>query len=328
MTDSGSLAATLEAWHRALRTGETYQIEHRVQISDGSYHWHLSRAMPVRDKDGRIVMWFGTATDISNVKQAENALRELNETLEQRVAERTELAEARTRQLQALAVELIEAEERERRRIAELLHDDLQQVLAAARFQLQAARLTEPSAPMLASVESLLEDSIAKSRRLSHELSPAILHHSGLLTALDWLIRQMDEQFGLKIELQTDARQRFESTPLKFFLFRAVQALMFNVVKHAGVKHARLALSAADDILVITVNDHGKGFNPHILDASAMLSDFGLLSLRERARYLGGDLAIDSLSGQGSTFSLTVPIRIETVIEPQAPAAVQSPEPI
>ncbi len=141
----------------------------------------------------------GIARDITARKEADRALRRLNETLEQRVAERTELAEARARQLQTLAVELIEAEEKERQRIAELLHDDLQQVLAAARFQLQGALQNLPESAMITSVAELLEQSIIKSRRLSHELSPPALHHTGLVPTLKWLANQM----------------RFKATPAK-----------------------------------------------------------------------------------------------------------------
>lgn len=149
--------------------------------------------------------------DDTQRKRFQASLRELNESLEQQVAERTELAEARAKQLQNLSVELIEAEERERRKIAELLHDDLQQLLATARLQLQAACPNLKEDPDLASVEKLLEDSIRKSRRLSHELSPPVLHHSGLMAALQWLVQQMELQFGLRVKLEVRAEQVFEA---------------------------------------------------------------------------------------------------------------------
>ncbi|MBI4776204.1 MAG: response regulator [Deltaproteobacteria bacterium] len=256
--------------------------------------------------------------------QSEQALRDLNVTLEQRVAERTELAERRTSQLQALAVELIEAEERERRRVAELLHEDLQQILAAARMQVQAVCESMPHEPMLANVEQLLEDSISKSRRLSHELSPPVLYHSGLVPSLEWLSRQMGEQFGLQVELKTDSECRLESTPLKMFLFRAVQELLFNVVKHAGVKSARVVFSTFDGRLMITVSDRGRGFDPERLDSVAATAGLGLLSLRERARYMGGDLVMESAPGRGSRFCLTIPPDMaKTGV--RRPAAVQQP---
>lgn len=239
---------------------------------------------------------------------AEEALRELNETLEQRVAERTELAEARTRQLQSLAVELIEAEERERRRISELLHEDLQQILAAARMQLLAGCRELPPKSLLASAAQLLEESIGRSRRLSHELSPAVLHYAGLITVLEWLVREMKAEFGLSVRLEADTSQQFENSPLKVFVFRAVQELLLNVVKHAGVKSAWVVVSGSGDNLVVKVSDGGRGFNPENMNASAAAPGLGLLSLRERASYLGGSLAIRSTPGEGSRFTLTVPL--------------------
>jgi PAS domain S-box-containing protein len=312
---------TVQAWHRAVQTGAIYQIEHRVKSLDGSYRWHLSRAAPVRDKDGAIIKWFGTATDIHDLKRAEKSLKQLNENLEQRVSERTELAEARARQLQALAVELIEAEERERRRIAVLLHDDLQQLLASARMQVQAASVSR-SAEALLTVEGVLEEAIHKSRSLSHELSPAVLHHSGLVAGLHWLVRQVEEQFGLQVTMQADAIPQFNNAPLEVFIFRAVQELLFNLVKHAGVKSGRVDLSGANGSLEISVSDQGKGFDLSMLDPSTGNIGIGLMTIRERASHIGGSLTVDSAPGRGSRFKLTVPI--DPVFDPKHQAV---PEP-
>jgi signal transduction histidine kinase len=248
--------------------------------------------------------------EIKERRQVEEALRLVNETLEQQVAERTRLAESRSRQLQALAVEAIEAEERERRRIAQILHDDLQQILAAARMQVEDVCRRLPSEPVLAGVELMLVDAIAKARRLSHELSPAVLYHSGLVAALKWLARQMDEQFGLQVDVEADVAHQFDSVPLAIFLFRAVQELLFNVVKHAGVKNARVRLGSSADCLDITVSDQGHGFNPGILDAANVTSGLGLLSIRERARYIGGRIDIESAVDKGSRFTLSVPFSL------------------
>ncbi|MFO7714637.1 response regulator [Desulfosarcina sp.] len=263
--------------------------------------------------------------NISEREKAEEKLRNLNETLEQKVTERTLLAENRSRQLQALAAELIEAEERERRRIADLLHDDLQQMLAAARMQLESACQSQPNEPNLTNVKQLLEESILKSRRLSHELSPPVLQHSNLTAALQWISRYFSEHFGLQVELQLEEAHHLEGDQNKVFLFRAVQELLFNVVKHSGVKRAGITFSTSNGCLAVIVSDQGRGFNPDLLDSATASAGLGLLSLRERARYIGGSLAIESAPGLGSRFTLSVPLDLSKTDKAQRPDANLQP---
>ena len=290
---------------------QPYSAEHRINLPDGAIKWieaHGIASFAEIDGSRQATSFVGTVADITERKRMEQALRQLNENLEQRVSERTELAETRSKQLQALSVELIEAEERERRRIANLLHDDLQQLLASAKMQLQMASANLPGHPMLVNVGQILEEAIAKSRSLSHELSPPVLHHSSLSAALHWLIRRMGEQFGLQVELATHTPQQVRNAPLKRYLYRAVQELLFNIVKHSGVKRAHVAITGVNGSLTLTVSDQGSGFDPDALDESSQKVGFGLLTIRERARYIGGHLSIESSPGQGSRFTLTVPL--------------------
>jgi PAS domain S-box-containing protein len=300
----------LAAWQAAVEGKAAYDLEYRVRRHDGAYEWFKVIGRPIRDGHGRIARWFGVSMNIEELKQAGEALRQLNGTLELKVAERTELAEDRSKQLQALAVDLIETEERERRRFAHLLHDDLQQMLAAAKMQLQAVSDHLPHDAMLKSVGQILNESIAITRRLSHDLSPAVLHHSGLIAGLQWLSGQMKKQFGLDVHLEANAAPPLESTVLKVFLFRAVQELLFNIIKHAGVKSARVTISSADDGIILSVSDHGKGFNIETLKQFREKAGFGLMSIRERAGYIGGSITIDSSPGKGSQFTLTIPLHL------------------
>ena len=254
--------------------------------------------------------------DITKRKESEEALKQLNETLEERVA-------IRTKALQALSVELIESEEQERSRIAGILHEDLQQILVSARMQLQVVNESSPSEPLLENVEKLLEESIAISRSLSHELSPSVLQHSDLVDALQWLALQKRERFGMKVEVEVNVDHLVVETPIKTFLFRAVQELLFNVIKHAHTKSVQIVISRSDEAIAIEVIDQGLGFDTGIIDSAIVKGGLGLRSIRERAIYVGGSLSIDSSPGKGSRFTLTVPITLRTADEPAQPGIYQ-----
>jgi PAS domain S-box-containing protein len=321
------VAPTVQAWQHALRTGETYQIEHRVQRADGSYHWHLSRGMPVRDREGRIVKWFGTATDIDNVKRTEAALRELTATLESRVIERTAELERRTRQLQKLTLELSQAEERERKRLAGILHDDLQQQLAAAKFHLGLLGKQIKSDASLREatdqVEAMIKDAIAKSRSLSHELSPAMLYHGDFGETLEWLASQTQAKHGLMVHVEVHDPVEVSSDSIKAFLFRAAQEILFNTVKHAQVTEATVRLRQRRGRLTLGIFDHGRGFDPKSLGQTGGL---GLVSIRERVELLGGRMKIRSAPGRGSTFLIAMPDGHAPAAEPSPTAKTDQPE--
>jgi signal transduction histidine kinase len=305
--DLAHVLAQSHSWFNHSSTSE-FNSEHRIIRPDGNVRWVMIGGLLEFDTQGKPLKTHGLVMDITESKQAEEKLQQLNQTLEQRVAERTELAENRAMQLQSLSMELIEAEERERRRIAQLLHDDLQQDMASARFQIQAFRIKYTDEPMLDNIDNILAESITKSRQITQELSPQILEDSSFNLALQWLARNMRERFGLKIELEINTEQEMDYGPVKIFIFRAMKELLFNVFKHSGVKSAKVKLSLKNDKIMVIVEDQGRGFDIGLLDSTVVKDCFGLLSLRERARYMGGNFLIESAPEQGSKFILWVPL--------------------
>ena len=264
---------------------------------------------PIRDDEGRILGVVLVFRDITERRRAEDEMKRFNEILEQRVAERTRLAQQQAMQLKAQAVELVKTEERERQRISRILHDDLQQTLAAARLQLETACAAMADASLLENAGELVDAAISRSRHLSHELNPPILNQSGLAEALEWLAGRMADQFGLHVETALEEVPDVENETLKIFLFRAAQELLFNTVKHAGVENARLALTCSDGWLGIHVSDAGEGFDPALMETASRKSGMGLAALRERTRSMGGHLRIESGPGRGSRFELSVPLQ-------------------
>ncbi|MFW6146361.1 MAG: response regulator [Planctomycetota bacterium] len=215
--------------------------------------------------------------------------------------------EQRNRQLQRLALQLTQSEEAERQRLAQLLHDDLQQILVGATFQLpllstlaQKGRLEEA----VDSLSTILDEAIETSRGLSHELCPPVLRQHGLPAALEWLARRVEQMHHLRVNLDVDPQADPDDGRIATFVYRGAQELLFNVVKHAGVDDADLHLALDGDDVVLRVRDRGRGIDPAQLDDDG--DGMGLLSIRERADLLGGRFDIES--NGASTFTLTMPL--------------------
>lgn len=268
----------------------------------------------------KIAAWEGLADQLATAfakTQAEEALRQAKDELEQRVEERTaELMKAvaalgrRGEQLRQLASELTLAEHRERQRLAQVLHDDLQQLLVGAKFQLHALHRSDDAQvrQTAADVDRLLGESVICSRTLTSELSPSILQHDGLLPALEWLGQQMQEKHGLAVELICEEDAAPESDEMKILLFYSVRELLFNAVKHSKTASACVEVKQMSDGISLTVRDAGAGFDPCGLRMSGgTCGGFGLFSIMERLDLLGGRMDIDSAPGKGSRFTLWAP---------------------
>ncbi len=228
----------------------------------------------------------------------------------------------RAEQLARLASELTLAEQRERLRLAHILHDHLQQLLVAAKFGTEGiaarARGTETGEAAM-QICALLDESIQTSRSLTVELSPPILHEEGLAAGIEWLARRMREKHGLRVELRLDRSADPHREDVRVLLFESVRELLFNVVKHAGVHEACVELSRQGRSLRIAVRDRGAGLDPRSVWTSSGSEDggFGLLTIRERLHLLGGGMEVSSAPGEGTEFTLSV-----VVGEAKTPPAV------
>lgn len=289
-----------------------YSVPYRG--NQGWYHGTLSPLPPGASGRPRCAL---AAVDITDRKRAEDALREsekrlkaFNDTLEQRVIERTAIAEQRAAQLRMLAAELSQAEEQERRRLAKVLHDHLQQLLVAARMKVVLLRRRtdeERLTPTLEQIDEVLNQAIAESRSLTVELSPPVLYDAGLAAGLEWLARQMEEKHGLRVIVDADPEAEPTDEGTRVFLFQAVRELLLNVVKHAQTDVAHVELLSLDgDRLQLVVADPGVGFDFSGLENRGMSGGFGLFSIRERLELLGGRLAVETGPQQGTRMTIEV----------------------
>lgn len=219
---------------------------------------------------------------------------------------------SRTTRLQSFARELTRAEERERERISQILHDDLQQMLAAARLQTEMliGSLHGEPEERARTIYDILSTAMQTSRSLSHELNPTAIQGQQLDQALTNLAGRMAENFGfaIKTHFQTINIEIHEET--RRFVYRSVQELILNCAKHAQASQASIDLIVEENMLVIAVEDDGAGFNPDELkNGSGEISGFGLFSIQERVAALGGTFEIQRRNEKGSRFVLMVPYR-------------------
>jgi PAS domain S-box-containing protein len=245
---------------------------------------------------------------ISALEQEREELRQLNETLEERVAERT-------RQVRALASTLTMAEQQERRRISQVLHDDLQQQLHSVQMKLALLRRRaetrnpdDEAVRGFSEAETWLAGAIATTRSLTVDLSPPLLRGEGLVDALHWLVPQMERMHGLKVDLTAEHSFRIPDEDIRVLLFQIVRELLFNVVKHADIDRAKVRLVQLDGHFMIEVRDEGTGFS--VEEAEERCENgggLGLFSSRERLVLFGGRLEIESAPGQGTTVKVITP---------------------
>ncbi|MBC7783555.1 MAG: response regulator [Burkholderiales bacterium] len=240
-------------------------------------------------------------------------LRALSESLARQVAQNTAEATARTEQLRDLALALANAETRERKRLAQLLHDHLQQLISAARLKTGIIRRMAKDDAIkanLVQLEQLLEEALSSSRSITTDLSPPALYDAGLCAAIEVIVRAFEERNGVKVKLDLDTSAEPLDEPLRVLLFEAIRELLQNIVRHAHAKNATIksGLLVGGRIEII-VSDDGCGFEVTALAGRQRSPDrpMGLLEIRERLSYIGGDLQIESRVGQGTTVRLTAP---------------------
>jgi PAS domain S-box-containing protein len=237
-------------------------------------------------------------------------------------------AEARRNQehLRDVAAELMIAEERERRRIATVLHDSIVQMLALAKLKIDSARRATtggngsgrgngsshgPGAadPRLTEAYDLVDQAITQARTLTADISPPVLYELGLGPAIQWLGDRMRDDHALVFEFQGDRQRLPISEETRIVLFQAVRELMVNVVKHAAASTCRVRIGRDEQAgtLEIVVEDDGCGYRaPAAPDYSK--GGFGLFNIRQRLERLGGSMRIEPRAGGGTAVTLTAPL--------------------
>ncbi len=217
----------------------------------------------------------------------------------------TEIGEYQER-LRALSTDLMLAEERERRRLALDLHDGLSQTIALTQMKVAALRasLRGRSAKALDEIEQLIERTNRSARSISFELSPLVLHELGLEQALHGLVENIQQRYGIRVELEDDGRPKSAEEQTRVILFRAIRELLINAAKHSGARSVRVRLARNGDALEVAVEDDGVGMQPNV----EHVRGFGLFGIQERVSYVGGSVRIESAPGRGTRVRICTPL--------------------
>ena len=219
------------------------------------------------------------------------------------------------KKLQRLSTELTLAEAHERREIASDLHDHVGQALAYIRMklsQLQGNSVFCGFEGDFGGLVKLLDQTIHYTRNLTSEISPPILYELGLIPAIEWLVEQTQKKYDLKVALRTSGRPSCLDEDVKITLFKSIQELIANIVKHANAKHANIHAEWSDKNICLLVVDDGSGFDLDILENRISKNEgFGLFSIKERLNNIGGDIFLESKPDSGTSIRVCVPLTQE-----------------
>ena len=245
-------------------------------------------------------------------RTVERVLREWN-LLQKR--ERAEEALRKSEsQLRALSLELAFIEERERKRLALYLHDEIGQSLALLRMKFGSLTSSWGSKfrkQNIQQIRDLLEKVIDQTHALTFELSPPVLHQLGLEAAIEWAGEKISQDFGIEFKFSDDGMIKPLSADTKTLLFRCVRELMSNTAKHAKAKRMTVSLKRTQNQFAVVVEDNGLGFDTSLPERQQDLVGFGLLSVREHLGAVGGSHEFHSEPGRGTRITLSVPLKEE-----------------
>lgn len=278
--DQGYLRA--QAFQMRRKNGEVFATEYSL--------------MPMYGEDGVVASWVSVIRDITEERRTQEKLDRYQ------------------RKLRALAAELTAVEAKERRAIAAQLHENLGQLLAAAKMKIAPLRASIDDRKLqqnAAEVDRLVGEALEQTRSLTYQLSPPILYQLGLEAALQWLSEKVQRQYEFRvtfIRLGESASLPEESS---VFLFSAVRELLVNVAKHAQARKAAVRLRWMDDSIAVMVGDNGAGFLQPVmgLGAGSANNEFGLFNIQERVSDLGGRMRIRSAPGKGSAVLIRLPLK-------------------
>jgi PAS domain S-box-containing protein len=284
--------STIEVGKQLQNGKSVIEFENRYQCKDGTYRWISWNSFPILEKK----QIFAVARDITQRKRME------------------EESAIYQKKLKHFSSVLSLTEERERRQIAEDLHDRIGQTQAVIKMKLEELRNIQDntdSERILNETSGLLDNVIQNTRTLTFEISPPILYELGFESAVEWLIEQFKERYNIPIEYENKGGDgNTLDDDVSFFLFKSIRELLFNVIKHARADRIKVSVRREENSIRISIQDDGVGFDFSKVQFSVnSLSGFGLFSMRERMEHFGGNLDVKSKPGKGTRITLVMSLK-------------------
>lgn len=281
-----------EQVQRMFSAADAGEWEFRIIRPDGQMRYIYQSLEVSRDPDGQVDRLFGIIQDITDRKRTEEALRESRE------------------QLRNLSMHVEALREEERTIIAREIHDELGQMLTALKMDLiwLKRRLTDEQASLLdkvASMESLIDTTLDSVKRLATDLRPGLLDDLGLSAAVEWQAGEFQQHTGIPCDVNIVPEEIIVNEALSTAVFRIFQEALTNVARHAQATHVQVLLQHDVTTLTLEVEDNGKGITTAQI---ASPISFGLIGIRERVQFLGGQVTFQGVPDKGTTMTVMIPL--------------------
>lgn len=283
---------TREAFEAIFQGAPIEELDMGFRCRNGSYLWLSWSSFPYPDRQ----VVFSVVKDITHNKTAERKLLDYQE------------------RLRSLSSQLSLVEDRERKELASAIHDGLAQQLFGIRAKVTLMKFPEkcPDLPgLVGETLGIIDETMNQARSLSFELFPPVLHEVGLEAALSWLGHQFQDRSGIACRVVTEGEGPELGEDIRTMAFQSVRELLANIRKHSGSEECSISINHVDGFLTILVEDRGQGFDFNEARDRAQENKpsggFGLFSIRERLRSIGGRMLVDSQPDKGCRVFLTFP---------------------
>ncbi len=272
--------------------GFVKDMELTLHKKDGTLILCSCTATAQFDEQGEIAWLDGIVEDITERKRVEIELRRSRE------------------ELRSLSAHIQSAREEERGRIAREIHDELGQILSKLKLDLAwlKKRLSSEQGQLVEKCDKmsdLVDSTIRDVQRISSELRPGVLDHLGLPDAIEWQAKEFKEQTGIGCTTSIPSDLVVEDLNLSTAVFRIFQETLTNIIRHSKASRVDVVLKKEDNILELNVQDNGIGI---LNDKVVNHASFGLMGMRERARFLGGKVSITGIPGKGTAVLVRIPL--------------------